>query len=262
MPYANNNGVKIYYEVEGQGPPLVMAHSLTRDLNAWRTFGYAAALKNEFRLILFDARGHGRSDKPHDADGYGARMQEDVVAVLDDAGVWKSHYFGYSMGAMIGFRVAVRYPNRFNSFVLGGASPYVFPEAMTKAFEDGIEGFGTLSVSREEYVLRRERVLGRPLTAEEKDASAAWDAKALVAVMTSVLDMPPLNPHDLSKISVPCLVYCGDADPFHSGARESVAAMPQAQFHSLLGLGHSPALLESGRALPHVRQFLASVGKS
>ena len=56
MPYANNNGVRIYYEVEGQGPPLVLAHGMGGggDLDAWRSTGYTDALKDDYQLILFD----------------------------------------------------------------------------------------------------------------------------------------------------------------------------------------------------------------
>ena len=262
MPYANNQGVRVYYEVEGQGPPLVLAHSLTRNLNAWRSFGYTASLRNDFQLILFDARGHGRSDKPHDARAYGAKMADDVIAVLNDIGLSKAHYLSYSMGAMIGFRVAAGYATRFDSFVLGGTSPYVFPGAMVKAFRDGLEEFKVLFASPEEYVLRRKQILGRSLTSEEKDTIAAWDAEALIAVMSSLLDMPPLTPTDLSRISSRCLVYAGELDPFFSGAKESINHMPRAKFISLPGLGHSPALLESDIALPHVKEFLTQVSKT
>jgi hypothetical protein len=71
LPYANNNGVKIYYEVEGEGPPLVLGHGLSGTLNHWWRLGYVDALRHDFRLILFDARGHGRSDKPHESSAYG-----------------------------------------------------------------------------------------------------------------------------------------------------------------------------------------------
>ena len=61
MPYANNNGVKIYYEVEGKGPPLVLAHALGGDgMYMWRRDKHVKALKNDFRLILLGFRGHGR----------------------------------------------------------------------------------------------------------------------------------------------------------------------------------------------------------
>ena len=104
MPFANNNGVKIYYEVEGQGPPLVLAHGISMGLNNWRRNGYTDALKKDFQLVLYDARGHGRSDKPHEPAAYGLlNMAEDVVAVLDDLGIGQAHYFGFSMGAKVGY---------------------------------------------------------------------------------------------------------------------------------------------------------------
>jgi pimeloyl-ACP methyl ester carboxylesterase len=125
MPYANNNGVKIYYEVEGEGPPLVLAHGAGSDLGGWqRLGGYRDSLKNDYKLILFDARGHGRSDKPHDLTAYGTKMADDVVAILDALEINKSHYFGYSMGAWTGIMLASSHSERFQSFIIGGASPY------------------------------------------------------------------------------------------------------------------------------------------
>ena len=124
MPYANNNGVRIYYELEGKGPPLILGHGVTRSLDRWRQIGFADALKKDYRLILFDARGHGKSDKPHDPAAYGANMVNDVLAVVNDLRIDHANYMGYSMGAGVGFAAAVRHPERFNSFVLGGWSPY------------------------------------------------------------------------------------------------------------------------------------------
>ena len=64
MPYADNQGVRIYYEVEGQGPPLVLGHGGSYTLEMWREWGYTDGLRDEHQLILLDFRGHGRSDKP------------------------------------------------------------------------------------------------------------------------------------------------------------------------------------------------------
>ena len=64
--FVENDGLQIHYEVEGQGPPLILLHWWTGSLEDWRLFGYVDALKDTYRLILIDARGHGQSDKPHD----------------------------------------------------------------------------------------------------------------------------------------------------------------------------------------------------
>ena len=104
MPFVNNQGIRIHYEVEGEGSPLVLQHGLTESLEMWRDTGYVDPLKKDTQLILIDARGHGASDKPHDPDAYRMRLLvSDVVRVLDDLGLEKAHYWGYSMGAMIGW---------------------------------------------------------------------------------------------------------------------------------------------------------------
>ena len=55
MPYANNQGIRIHYQVEGEGPPLVLVHGLNLSLDWWRLKGYVEALKNDYQLVLIDA---------------------------------------------------------------------------------------------------------------------------------------------------------------------------------------------------------------
>src|SRR3712207_4870218 len=99
MPYVNNDDTRIYYEVEGAGPPLVLLHGLSDSLASWRDYGFVAGLASDYRLILIDARGHGRSDKPHDPNAYGhAQRAADVAAVLDDLAIDRAHFLGYSLG--------------------------------------------------------------------------------------------------------------------------------------------------------------------
>ena len=67
MPYTDNGGVRIHYQTEGSGPPLVLQHGFTSSIEGWYEYGYVDVLKRDYQLILIDARGHGASDKPHDA---------------------------------------------------------------------------------------------------------------------------------------------------------------------------------------------------
>ena len=64
MPFATNNGLRIHYQIEGSGPPLVLQHGFTGSINGWRRYGYVEALAGDYRVVLVDARGHGQSDKP------------------------------------------------------------------------------------------------------------------------------------------------------------------------------------------------------
>lgn len=263
MPYANSQGVRIYYEVEGQGPPLVLAHGGTDSLIMWRRHGHTDALRDDFQLILFDARGHGLSDKPHEASVYGTKMADDVVAVLDSLGTNKAHYFGYSMGAATGFTLATRHAERFHSFILGGMSPYGFPAGWGRAANMAIGGFRSLLADQEAYMLWMERLLGgHSSTPEDRSEFLARDARALIAMQTALLATPPLTDRDLAGISVPCLLFCGDLDPFHDGAKEGVKHMRRATFISLPGLNHVTALLRSDIVLPLVKSFLCQVSKT
>ncbi len=258
MPYANNNGVKVYYEVEGQGPPLVLGHPGAGSLNLWRTRGYVDALRNDYQLILFDARGHGQSDKPHEVSAYGTNMADDVVALLDSLGIGKAHYFGYSMGAWIGLMLATRHVERFRSFIIGGWSPY-HEEPVAKEDRAGLEMM-KLVLSDPEYAVRqREKNLGRLLTDGEKNRMLTNDAAAAVALLTS--DIAPFTDSELARISVPCLLFCGDVDSRHTGAKESINHMPQARFISLPSLDHATAFARSELMLPHIKEFLAEVSK-
>jgi pimeloyl-ACP methyl ester carboxylesterase len=263
MPYANNRGVRIYYEVEGQGPPLVLAHGMGGggDLNAWRNTGYTDALKDDFRLILFDFRGFGRSDKPDEASARGSGSVDDVVTVLDSLGIAKAHYFGYSMGASAGFKQAIRHADRFHSFILGGMTPGPWPEEMVQAVNISIELVRLRRNDPEAYFEQMERLLGHSLTAEEKSEYLSRDDGADMAAPPRH-DEPALTDQELAEITVPCLLFCGTLDPFHNGAQESVQHMPRAVFVSIDGLDHITAFFRSDVIVRFVKQFLAVVSKN
>lgn len=133
MPFVTaSDGVRIHYELAGPegGVPLVLHHGVYSDLEFWRAprrrrHSYVELLRERFRLILLDARGHGLSDQPTHVEDYDLRTRVlDVVAVMRAADVESAHFFGYSMGAHVGMSAAIYAPQRFRSLFLGGASPY------------------------------------------------------------------------------------------------------------------------------------------
>src|SRR3954447_11053440 len=98
MPYVTAGDLRIQYEVEGAGEPLVLVHGFTDSLATWYELGYVDVLAPNYKVILVDMLGHGGSDKPHDPDVYGSTaMARHVVAVLDELHVPSAHFFGYSM---------------------------------------------------------------------------------------------------------------------------------------------------------------------
>ena len=259
MPDIKANGVRIHYEERGSGTAMVWAHGLGGIWQEWE--GVMNFFQDRYRVVAYDARGHGQSDKPHGVSDYGLRMADDVVAVMDHIGIDHAHYFGYSMGARVGYWLAVHYATRFLSFILGGSSPYR-SEAKIKREDELVKRMKRQLNDPEGTVRENEQLMGRPLTVEERDVLLANDAQALIALVTAFGAVPLLSDYDLSHMSVPALVFCGDADPDYTGARESANHMPKAKFVSLPGLDHVQAdvcLTHNDLILSHVKEFLAEV---
>lgn len=123
---AKTNGIEINYTIEGQGPWVVMSHSLACDRSMWDE--QAQLLKPRYRVLRFDTRGHGGSDAPDGA--YTLDMfSADLLGLLDGLSVETPHFIGLSMGGMIGMTFALKYPKRFRSLVLCDTSSRIPPEA-------------------------------------------------------------------------------------------------------------------------------------
>jgi len=116
MPFAVNDGTRIYWEEHGKGEPVLLIMGLGYTLDMWHRT--APLLARHYRVILFDNRGVGRSDCP--AGPYSiAQMAGDTAAVLDAAECDRVHVFGVSMGGMIAQEFALAYPERVKSLILG-----------------------------------------------------------------------------------------------------------------------------------------------
>jgi pimeloyl-ACP methyl ester carboxylesterase len=261
MPDANSQRVRIHYEVDGAGVPLVLLHGLSASREWWHELGYAQALKGTHQLILIDARGHGASDKPHTPDAYAlASDVADVVAVLDDLGVAKAHFLGYSMGGRIGFGIAKFAPERFHSLILGGddadegdpAKPNPEREAMVEGLKTGLDG----------WAAALEPMLGPWMTPVLKRQLLANDAQALIARMVRRdlwLRKPVGLLGALPAMTLPCLVFAGTDDSQYLGAKRAAEGMPNATFVSLPDLDHLTALCRVDLVMPHILRFLAEV---
>src|SRR5688572_3495817 len=96
--FFNSSGVRIRYIEQGQGEPVILLHGNGSRLETWIQRGILPNLSKDYRVIAFDARGHGRSEKPHDPKAYGREMALDVVRLMDHLGIKRAHIVGYSMG--------------------------------------------------------------------------------------------------------------------------------------------------------------------
>jgi pimeloyl-ACP methyl ester carboxylesterase len=244
MAYAHQGGVRVHYDVVGEGPALLLHHGFSSRGDTWRQFGYLEPLARRHRVILIDARGHGDSDKPHDPAAYAlANRVADVLAVLDAAGVERAHFLGYSMGGWIGFGLAAQAPARLASLIVGGAHPYA------DASWRGFRAPGATEPAR--FLAAFATAIGEPIPEVVHPLVLQND---LVALAASAGDRPSQEPV-LGHIQVPCLLYAGERDARHALIRRAAGAAGAA-FVTLPAVGHVDGMARADLAVPEVERFL------
>ncbi len=266
MAYAMNQNVRIHYEVEGpeKAPPLVLQHGASGSLKDWYDLGYVNELNKDYRLILVDARGYGMSDKPLASAAYRPDViANDYVAVLKDLKIEKANYFGYSMGAGIGFKAIARYAlPRFSSMVLGGGNPFNPRTDAEKqaAQQSAAVSQKALEESMEAYISLREKTDG-PTPPERRAHGLANNHWSLLAFNKARTEWPGAD-DILKNINVPALVYAGEKDAAYAKAKEAASLMPKAAWVSFPNYNHAECYYHSEAVIPEIRKFLERANKS
>lgn len=207
--------IRSRYHVEGSGPPVLLLHGFGGSSTDWRDFGLLAPLRERFQVIGFDARGHGRSDKPgRPADYQLDRKIADALAVLDHLGIEQAHFYGYSHGGLMGWALGIHAARRFASMVMGGAQPYTRADpAMMGRYHAMLrylgQGMGAYVAWREAH--------GTVWPASFRARMLANDSAALAAFLEAMPGHLPLEP--ISRMTMPVLVISGDDDELMAGSR-------------------------------------------
>lgn len=237
---AKCNGIEISYVVEGNGPWVVMSHSLACDLTMWDA--QAALLAREFKVLRFDTRGHGKSDAPEGE--YSLEMLvDDTKALMDSLGIASCHWVGLSMGGMVGQVFALRYPGLFKTLVLADTSSRYPPEAWA-LWE------GRIKTAREKGLdALVEGTLGRWFTegfrADRRDVTERVAQKIRATPVAGYVGccyaLPKINTTSrLNEITCPSLIIVGEQDlgtPVEM-SREIHAALPGSELVVIPSASH------------------------
>ncbi len=119
-----SDGVQIRFIDEGRGTPVLLIHGYTSDIESgWRNRGVINGLVLAgYRVVAYDNRGHGKSDKPQGVSKYGLNMVEDARRLLDQLGIDRAHIVGYSLGGRLANKLRELHGKRVISLTVGGTN--------------------------------------------------------------------------------------------------------------------------------------------
>lgn len=229
--------VALHHRVEGpaEAPVLVLLNSLGTDLRMWEP--QAAALRDEFRVVRLDTRGHGGSPVP-DGPWTLADLGGDVLGLLDSLGIAKASFAGVSLGGATALWIAAHAPERverlfacFTSPYFGPPEPWLQRAAIVRA--EGVEAVAdgvldrwfTAAIDPDLRARMREMIVATP--------PAGYAAATEVVAHLDLRD-------DLGRITAPTLVISGSEDPACPPeiGRALAAGIPGAEFAELEGAAH------------------------
>ena len=264
--YALNGNVRIAYQIVGDGAlELIVVPGLVSHLDlTWEEPAHAAfcrALAKFSRLILFDKRGTGLSDREHGVAGLEDRM-DDVRAVLDAAGARRPAMLGISEGGMMSLVFAATYPERLRGLALYGAfvhSPTrAWPAEQVEARFDLIErAWGTGALPPRVAPSRAaDQAFRRAWSRFERESARASDAAALLRIDRDI-DITDVLP----AVRVPTLLMHrgGDRRIGIENARYLAQRLPGANYVELSGDDHLPYVGDSTRVITEIKGFLSTL---
>lgn len=243
--FTTQDGCRIYYETQGLDSEKLVVVFLSGTMQStvyWKP--HATALKDQFRVLTYDARGQGQSDLGKERLSLN-RHAADLGALLDHLEIEKAHLVGLSHGAKVALSYAAHAPERVDSLVLCSVTATLTHRArlllrswLTILKEAGLEAMVRASlpvVFGEDFLKDKERILDGLVEATIRRNSK----EGLVALLEGMLSYPPLS-QIVGSLSVPSLVISASEDPLvtEEGTKDLAALCGGRHLH-VKGIGHS-----------------------
>ncbi|TMJ21873.1 MAG: alpha/beta fold hydrolase [Alphaproteobacteria bacterium] len=249
MPKINRDGVQIYYEVHGSGPPLILTHGYSSTSEMWQ--GQVEALAKQHKLVLWDMRGHGRSDYPADAGAYSEALTiADIAALLDAIGTERAIVGGLSLGGYMSLAFYRAHPERVRALLIIDTGPGFRKDdardAWNKRALDTAERF-----EREGLAMLKSASHERAMVSHRDASGLARAARGMLTQRDArVMGVLP-------EIKVPALIVVGADDaPFLAASDYMAAKIPGARKVVIPAAGHAVNIDQPQAFIDAVLPFL------
>jgi pimeloyl-ACP methyl ester carboxylesterase len=245
------DGVRIAYDVNGAGAPIMLLHGGFMSRQSWHSTGYVERLKHDFKVIAIDIRGNGESDKPaRPPDYHITRHCEDILAVADACGIERFALWGYSLGGNIGRYLAAQSP-RVASLIMIGVT-----------FGLGASGdFRRLIISFRDHWMpilkaQTDGVLDiQSLSQQDQELLQSGNVPLTIAQASGMLEWGSIEPRD---VRCPALWLAGSRnESAMAGIQEYEAKLTASnvQVQVVEGLDHSQEFSLIDKVLPVMLSF-------
>ena len=238
------NDVTFYYDTRGAGYPLVLIRGLGSNADHW--YPQIPALSSRFRVVSFDNRGIGRSDKPNNPYTI-SMMAEDTAGLMDAIGIPRAHIMGLSMGGMVAQEFALRFPDKVHGLVLacthcGGGKDVPPSQEISALFKEFVATASPDAAQKAGKCLFAESTFSNApeLVRAYQQVSAKFPPEA----KTLIYQWEAIKGHDtwtrLHRIQAPTLVITGAEDLLIVPENSKILAekIPGAQLRIIPGGGH------------------------
>ena len=254
MPKIDRDGIKIHYEIHGDGPPLILSHGYSSTSAMWQ--GQIEALSKHHKLIVWDMRGHGQSDYPEAPSAYSEALTVgDIAALLDVVGARKAIVGGLSLGGYMSLAFYRAHPERVSALLIIDTGPGFKKDdaraAWNKRALDTADRF------------EREGLEVLKSASRERSTVSHRDARGLALAARGMLTQRDARVIEvLPDIKVPSLVVVGaDDTPFLAASDYMAAKIPGAKKAVIPAAGHAVNIDQPQAFIEAVLPFLDSLPK-
>ena len=254
MPKLQTNSINLYYEIHGEGQPLVFIHGLGLSTRDWES--QIPGFSKSYKVVAFDLRGHGQSDKP--AGPYTmSQYSDDLAGLLRALNIPSAHIVGISLGGGIAFQFAIDHPNQVKTMTIVNSAPTLGNPAEVKPEIERRVGIVQQMGMRAMGQALAPALFPKPEHAALREMFIArWaenDPRAYIEATRSMLDWNVTA--QLGKIKSPSLIIAADQDYSPVAVKEAyIKLMPNAQL---------VVIPDSRHAVPieHPAEFNAALAK-
>lgn len=234
MPYLNRDGVNLYYEVHGEGTPLLLTHGYSSTSAMWQ--GQIPSFSKSYKLIIWDMRGHGQSDSPEDQSQYSeAHTVADIIALLDATigSNKKAIVGGLSLGGYMSLALYRRHPDRVSKLLIIDTGPGFKSDKAREAWNETAEKTA-LNFERNGLEVLQTQSPERSQVTHRSVKGLALAARGMLAQRNNAVIM------SLPNVAVPTVVVVGaDDKPFLNATDYMVAKIPGAEKVVIPKAGHA-----------------------